>query len=460
MALQTDLNVFPYYDDYNANKNFYRVLFRPGVAVQARELNQLQSILQNQIERFGDNIFKRGTIIEGCNIVLHDVLPYVKIKDVETDGTQIAVTAYEGMAVRNASNVTGHIVKTSVGFESRAPDLNTLYVKYNSSGTNSNTSSFSPGETLTVYSPQYPIFKTRVINGSSLFSNTDGVVIVSALAVQNSTGGNTFPSSSFAPGQIIQNGVANLVIIEANATTNSEVLILKVKPLSEDLLTANTSKWRFGAGETIRNTTTANTANVVSIIGTSATGSLVTDSLGKVTSIAITNQGTGYYVAPHVTIMKQSTSALSSAEINSLDVSALNYMAVITVANAALTPIGSGYGVTVDEGTIYQKGFFSRVSSQLTVVNKYSNTGFNKSAGFYTVEDIINSNEDTSLLDNATGTYNYAAPGADRLKLTPKLIVLDKEVADANTDFLPIIEFADGRPYKQNLTTVYNVIGD
>ena len=460
MALQTDLNVFPYYDDYDSNKNFYRVLFRPGVAVQARELNQLQSILQNQIEKFGDNIFKRGTIIEGCNIVRHPVLPYVKIKDVETDGTQIAVTAYEGMAVRNSSNVTGHIVKTIAGFESRSPDLNTLYIKYNSSGTDSNTATFSAGETLTVYSPQYPIFKTRINNGSSLFSNTDGVVIVSALAVQNSTGGNTFPASSFVAGQVIQNGVANLVIIEANATANAEALILKVKPLAADLLTANTTKWRFGAGETIRNATTANTANVVAVIGSSATGSLVTDALGKITSISVTGQGSGYYVEPHVTVMKQSTSSLSVAEINSLDVSALNYMAAITIANSALLPVGTGYGVTVDEGTIYQKGFFSRVSAQLSVVSKYSNTGFNKSVGFYTAEDIIDSNEDTSLLDNATGTYNYSAPGADRLKLTPELIVLDKDVADANTDFLPIIEFADGRPYKQNQSTVYNVIGD
>ena len=460
MALQTDLNVFPYYDDYDPAKNFYRVLFRPGVAVQARELNQLQTILQNQIEKFGDNIFKRGTIIEGCNIVRHPVLPYVKIKDTETDGTQIAVTAYEGMSVRNSSNVTGYIAKTIAGFESRAPDLNTLYVKYNSSGADSNTSTFAAGEALTIYSPLYPIFKTRVNNGSSLFSNVDGVVFVSALAVQNTTGGATFPGTAFVAGQIIQNGVANLQIIEANTTANTSALILKVKPLSADLLTANTTKWRFATGETIRNTTTANVANIVDVIGSGAVGSLVTDSLGKITSISVVGQGSGYYVAPHVTVMKQSTSSLSATEINELNVDALNFIATVTVANSALSPIGTGYGVTVDEGTIYQKGFFSKVSQQLAVVSKYSNTDFNKSVGFYTEEDIIDSNEDTSLLDNATGTYNYAAPGADRLKLTPALRVLDKEQADANTDFLPIIEFADGRPYKQNQNTVYNIIGD
>ena len=463
MALQTDLNVFPYYDDYDPTKNFYRVLFRPGVAVQARELNQLQSILQNQVEKFGDNIFKRGTIIEGCNIIRHDVLPYVKIKDTEADGTPISVTAFEGMSVRNSSNVAGHIVKTVAGFESRSPDLNTLYVKYNSSGSDSNTFTFAAGQTLTVYSPLYPIFKARVNNGSSLFSNTDGVVVVSALAVQNSTGGKTFAPGSFSAGHTIQNGVANLVIISTDATTNTEALILKVRPYANNLAdgTANTTLWRVGVGETIRNTTAPfATANVVALIGTGAAGSLVTDASRKITSISVTSQGTGYYVPPHVTVMKQSTSALSATEIGDLDVEALNYMATITVANTAQIPIGTGYGVTVDEGTIYQKGFFSRVSPQLAVVSKYSNTNFDKSVGFYTAEDIIDSNEDTSLLDNATGTYNYAAPGADRLKLTPELRVLDKEVADANTDFLPIIEFADGRPYKKNLTTVYNVIGN
>ena len=54
MPIDTNLNVAPYYDDFDPEKNFYRVLFRPGVALQAREVTQLQSILQDQIEKFGD----------------------------------------------------------------------------------------------------------------------------------------------------------------------------------------------------------------------------------------------------------------------------------------------------------------------------------------------------------------------------------------------------------------------
>ena len=52
MALDTDLSRKPYFDDFDEEKNFHRVLFRPSVAVQAREMNQSQAILQDQIENF------------------------------------------------------------------------------------------------------------------------------------------------------------------------------------------------------------------------------------------------------------------------------------------------------------------------------------------------------------------------------------------------------------------------
>lgn len=55
----------PYYSDYDETKGFHRILFRPGVAVQARELTQLQEILQNQINRFGANIFQDGSLVTG-----------------------------------------------------------------------------------------------------------------------------------------------------------------------------------------------------------------------------------------------------------------------------------------------------------------------------------------------------------------------------------------------------------
>ena len=60
MPQQTNLNVAPYFDDFDPTNDYHKVLFKPGYAVQARELTSLQSILQNQIERFGQHFFKEG----------------------------------------------------------------------------------------------------------------------------------------------------------------------------------------------------------------------------------------------------------------------------------------------------------------------------------------------------------------------------------------------------------------
>ena len=58
MALNTNFNVDPYYDDFDENKDFHRILYKPGYAVQSRELTQSQTILQDQIKKFGDHVFK------------------------------------------------------------------------------------------------------------------------------------------------------------------------------------------------------------------------------------------------------------------------------------------------------------------------------------------------------------------------------------------------------------------
>ena len=66
--LTTLFNTNPYYDDYDENKGFLKALFKPGVAIQARELTQLQSFLQVQLERIGNNVFENGSIVAGGGI--------------------------------------------------------------------------------------------------------------------------------------------------------------------------------------------------------------------------------------------------------------------------------------------------------------------------------------------------------------------------------------------------------
>ena len=63
MPSPTDFNLSPYYDDFSESKNFHRILFRPSFAVQARELTQSQSLLQNQVEKVSDHLFKQGAMV-------------------------------------------------------------------------------------------------------------------------------------------------------------------------------------------------------------------------------------------------------------------------------------------------------------------------------------------------------------------------------------------------------------
>ena len=82
-----EIQRFPYFDDYDLEKNFYKVLFKPQYDLQARELNQLQTILKEQLGRLGNHIFKNGSIVIGCDHQVNDtsfylsVLPQFEIND-------------------------------------------------------------------------------------------------------------------------------------------------------------------------------------------------------------------------------------------------------------------------------------------------------------------------------------------------------------------------------------------
>lgn len=175
MPVQTNLNVAPYYDDYSEEKNFHRVLFRPSVAVQARELTQLQSILQNQIERFGDNIYRTGTIIKGCGLVLDRQYPYVKILDSQNDGQPVSMGTYANtLAIQESYNLQAFVVNFATGLESLDPNLNTLYLKYQNTGTGGE-KTYSAGNVIKLFNKNRTVEDVTVITGGSLYSNSDTI---------------------------------------------------------------------------------------------------------------------------------------------------------------------------------------------------------------------------------------------------------------------------------------------
>lgn len=456
MPINKDLSVSPYFDDFNEDKNYYRVLFKPSVAVQVRELNQLQTILQHQIEKFGNNIYKRGTIIDGCNFLYYPNYSYIKINDSQLDGEPATPSLYVGsFIVDPSSNLTAHVINSIDGFESTDPDLKTLYLRYINSGDDSNTTSFTSGSNLKIYNYLNSINSVVINNGSSGWSNNDTIVFCSALQIDLNS------STPFTVGETITETGNTHVAIITDIVTFEDKTVLKIKPRQSDL--SNTAiastVWQFDSGSDIIGSTSGATATINEIVGDSAAAKLTTSAdVGKILEVDITAPGENYYVEPYVSIKSSGTaSAIGSRNYADLDLVAHNYIAQVTVSNKS-NSVGAGYAFGVTEGVIYQKGYFIGVDPQTIVVSKYSPTPNNVSVGFSTQEETVDSNVDQDLLDNAIGAPNEFAPGADRLKLTPILITDETDAVAANEEFLSLVDFSEGRAFRENRQTQFNAI--
>lgn len=143
-----DFNVAPYYDDYDEDKKFLRVLFRPGYSLQARELTQAQTILQKQVQRIGDYVFQnKSRVIPGA--CTFSGAFSIKLEPTEVDtgvNLDTFIRAVDGITVvGETTGVRATIVlcepSTSVG------DPPLMYIKYISQGFNEETE-FSQNEIL------------------------------------------------------------------------------------------------------------------------------------------------------------------------------------------------------------------------------------------------------------------------------------------------------------------------
>ena len=220
MALNTDFNVSPYYDDYNEDKNFHRVLFRPAVPIQARELTQLQTILQNQVERFGDNIYKQGTIIKGCGLTFDFNYTYVKINDLQVDGQSTLVSNYANGYVQDSAGLNSEIVNYVQGLESQNPDLSTLFVKYINTGTGDK-KAYANGDVLTVYARDYSIQSITISAAGTLYSNSDTIVFTSANGTGASANLVTYANGSIRNVVISDGGSGYLTAPTLSITTST-----------------------------------------------------------------------------------------------------------------------------------------------------------------------------------------------------------------------------------------------
>ncbi len=209
MPQKTNLNVSPYFDDFDPQKNFYKVLFRPGYSVQTRELTSLQSILQNQIENYAKFQFKQGQLVIPGEIGLNSKLDYVKLSSVSevavNENGSIVYKKYDiknliGSTLRGInSGVTGVIIEAEYATTEEA---DTIFVNYFNSGNSGNESTFRQGETLEVIGG---------VNTPLLVVGTDGSVLPTTISVFNpdteETTSLTSPAMGYATALKVEEGI-------------------------------------------------------------------------------------------------------------------------------------------------------------------------------------------------------------------------------------------------------------
>ena len=171
MPQETNLNVSPYFDDFDKDKNFYKVLFKPGSPIQARELSTLQSILQNQIEQFGTHFFKEGSKVIPGNLTYDTNFTCIQVEETFLG---IPVSLYTdqllGLKISGAtSGVTATIQKILSKEDSERDNL-TFYIRYENSGNDFATEEFSDGESL--IANKDIVYGATVIAAGEPFENT------------------------------------------------------------------------------------------------------------------------------------------------------------------------------------------------------------------------------------------------------------------------------------------------
>jgi len=201
MAVET--NVSPYFDDYDEDKGFHRILFKPGVAVQSRELTQSQTILQNQIKRVGDYLFKDGDKVKGPKPSVDTNARTIRLNLTDELGDPINVQNFANTWVTSAtSNIIGKVEFT---FDANDPDVGdaTSVVislkKYNTT----NDGMFDSGETLWFYNSYTDALNLATEDYSAVVANDETKNAVSTTTPYSKSIILTNPSSIIEVGDLV-----------------------------------------------------------------------------------------------------------------------------------------------------------------------------------------------------------------------------------------------------------------
>lgn len=175
-----------YYDDFSTpdvtngktpnDKNYLRILFKPGYSVQVRELNQMQSMLQSQIDKFGGSVWKDGVAVIGGNVTFDNNISAIDISSANaTDLTDVIVSTITSVETTIANaDLPSSLTADVIGYKPGVDGIYTLYIRYKNSVTltadQTNVETFSDGAVLGATSTLSAITLNLVVNGSAKFA--------------------------------------------------------------------------------------------------------------------------------------------------------------------------------------------------------------------------------------------------------------------------------------------------
>lgn len=183
----------PYGDDFNEDKNYHRIIFKPGYPVQTRELTQIQTIQQNQIERFGRNIFKNGSIVDGGQI------SYITAQSINLQSqyanTEVDVSQFFGKIITgfNSNNVIAQVISGLPSDGTNPPVLMINYISGTQFSNNSTTIQIQGSNTYA------NIASSNVFGRGMTATISDGIFFMNGFFVKNPTQTIVISPYSIAP---------------------------------------------------------------------------------------------------------------------------------------------------------------------------------------------------------------------------------------------------------------------
>ena len=455
--INTNLNNAPYFDDYLENKKFYRILFKPGTSVQARELSQLQTILQRQISRFGSHVFKNGSIVDGVNPTVLDQAHVIRVKNSYTNNNVVDLEAILNSSnnlflTSQSSDVEAKILNQREGSEAEAPNTKRLYVTYTSvddtntktavgnvsivensntvTGTGTSFNSYAVGDFLT-------IFETPNKRRVSFQAKIDNIANNTSLTLNRRLSfGNT-------------NVTSNNFTIHRNLT---EFGVLGTAG-SPEILDVIDRTVRNSQANTVNTSVSANTFLLDFSVANTDTLSVFVNGEEQTPTQDYTPNTTHVVMAYDL----RNNEVISFVEeLNTVKFSGLQCFKSASVQTSQRATVASN-----EEGVVFHKGQFLNIDPGFIVVSDSVDGANNAVVAIDSNESIVTFKSDTSLLDNAAGFANEVAPGADRLKIDPFMVSANTANVDNQEAVAILINFnKEGEVLQENRDPQYNILGD